>query len=605
MSLDIVPVSDAFWLGQRIAVTLRLRDATDSALLDAPVTCWTSWGRLAARHALGLDRGVSVSGRTGAAGLFKVRLEPPLAKPLSDAEQAVLEAELAGLDAVGVRTPAAAAKALQHMVSRYRAQGALLHDVVDRLFGGLGPPIDSNPHAAWPTFPVTLLAVAESPRGGAPGIRATTLRARDWRGPWFAALRQTLLTDQRIDKALVDALPTEGKAAAVDRLVGTARTFAGLQRGAVVAGIRDSIANIALSRVVDANAAELADAVADVAAGVGSAMGAISRGGLVVVDTIERARTETTAKLDLARFDQRLTMLEQTQVTAADLTALEDGLRSETKQAIEVAVSDLSLRLDAKLEQSVFDTQFGAIQEQLTGLGQTAVLRSELDALRDQLRGAAIEAAVAEVDRVVARLHEQFVSPDQLAEMNERTEKLSTRIEQLEGSAVTRDALDAELKEIRAATLDAVQRSMAEAVEGLRKEFATTEAFNAVSVRTDKIESRVGTLEERVLTRAVLEEVGSAIERRAVEAAVARTDELAQQLRRDFATSDDLESVRKQVSGKADTATLAALRGDVDALKAENRGVATRLDTLDNNVRDLRNTIRPPRGPGGSSGRGQ
>jgi hypothetical protein len=601
LSLRIEPMAPVFWLGQRTTVTLRLQDAAGASVLDAPVTCWTSWGRLAARHELCLDRGASVFSRSGTAGLLTVRLESPLTSPVSDAERALLEAELSRLDPSAEGTPAAAREALQQIIARYRAEGGgVFRAVIDRLFEELGPPPASNPNAPWPTIPVTLLAVAEGPRGGAPTVRTATLRARDWRGAWLAALREVLLNDRQVDKALDDALSGES-GPSVERLVGAARTFAGLERGGVAAGIRELIASIALNRFVDANATRLGEAVTEVATGVGSATGAITRGGLVVLDTIERARSTTPVTADLGSLKQRLDGLERSQITAADLTALEGRVRTETSGILETALSGLSAEVERKLDRSSFDQQFRDLLGQVTRLEETTLSRDALDGLCDQLTAAAVDAARARVERAVEGLSERFVMAEQFQEVRERTTGLSSRIERLEGSVITRDRLDARASEIEAAALDAARRKVSELARDLRREFVTAEALGAVSERTARIEGRVVALETRVVTRDVLEGLGTAIERQAVDAARARMDELTGQLRQDFASSADLDSMHQQLAGKADATAVTSLRGDLSRLTADSRAVSTRLEALDGRVATLGESIRPRRGPGGPS----
>jgi len=331
-----------------------------------------------------------VSGRSGTAGLLTMRLEPPLSAPAGHAEQALLEAELSRLDPAAAGTPALAAKELQQSAARYRAEGGgLLRAVVDRLFAELETPPASNPNAPWPTIPVTLLAMAEAPRGGPPTLRAATLRARDWRGAWLAALREALLGGRQVDKALDDALAGD-REPSVERLVGTARAFAALERGAAAAGLRESVASIALNRFLDANAARLGDAVAEVATAVGSATGAISRGGLVVLDTIERARATTPGKADLS-----------------DLSDLEGRLRGETRDALESALAGLSAEVGQKLDRSSFDQELGALRRQLEGKADKrtlADLRGELDGVRTESR--AVSARVETLDRSVVSLRE-------------------------------------------------------------------------------------------------------------------------------------------------------------------------------------------------------
>jgi hypothetical protein len=238
---------------------------------------------------------------------------------------------------------------------------------------------------------------------------------------------------------------------------------------------------------------------------------------------------------------------------------------------------------------------------QVTRLEETTLSRDALDGLCDQLTAAAVDAARARVERAVEGLSERFVMAEQFQEVRERTTGLSSRIERLEGSVITRDRLDARASEIEAAALDAARRKVSELARDLRREFVTAEALGAVSERTARIEGRVVALETRVVTRDVLEGLGTAIERQAVDAARARMDELTGQLRQDFASSADLDSMHQQLAGKADATAVTSLRGDLSRLTADSRAVSTRLEALDGRVATLGESIRPRRGPGGPS----
>src|SRR5574337_181978 len=97
VSLDVLP--QPAWLGQPLAVTVRVRDQGGSPRAGVAVTVQAGVGRLVWMFGFSRIEGQAVTVLTGADGAAELELLTPPAEPLSEIQQAALEVALQRLDA--------------------------------------------------------------------------------------------------------------------------------------------------------------------------------------------------------------------------------------------------------------------------------------------------------------------------------------------------------------------------------------------------------------------------------------------------------------------------------------------------------------------------
>lgn len=408
-TLRLVPTTETPWLGQGVGIVGQVLDSAGRGVPNATVTCVTSSGLLSATAGTERQSGAAVSLTTEPGGVVRFHLGPPLAPPLDPAPAAALQAELAQLPPAA-RTPDAARDALVALAARYRAEGAaFLRTAVDRLFDSF-PAEEQSALAPWPVMPVTLIAMAGGQAGRAEYVTVLTLRTRNWLGGWLGALRAAVAGDTRLGEALKN-LDSSAEAGAdlSQALIRATDAFAGLERGAVGARLRDAAAGAAVNRYVERVAPKLeADAIINTVRTAGASKAAISAGGFAVFEAI-RATQDVQDTIITPRgpggFEGRLDLLDSRlgtlEASALDRRAL-DALRAELERAS--------------------DTRLGGVEAGLAGVSQRlgaveakAVDRAALDGLRDDI----------------------------LSRTDERLGRLQGRLDELETRRLDRAELDA------------------------------------------------------------------------------------------------------------------------------------------------------------------
>jgi hypothetical protein len=457
------------WLGQGIAVSLRLLDAAGRGMPGAPVTCVATWGVLAGRAGVAVTRGASVEAVTGAGGNVSLRLDPPLDPPLDRGPKAALEAELVRLSSA----EGSVATALRAFAARYRAEAsAALRAAVDRLFADRAVE-PTRLTAPVPLLPVTLIAVVDEGEGV---LALATVRVRDWRGPWLAALRDAVTADERLAEALKHITVEGAKGADLARtLVGASAAVAGLERSRLGQKFRDEIAGVAVNGFLLENARHIGEeGLASVVRAAGASSAAIKGGGLKVFETVRTvqempgSRAAGGAVIDAGRLEGLATRIEGLESRAVDRAALE-GLRSDLGDQLGRIRADLQRELDAKVDRGAIDARLAALERDL-------VTRADLAGLQSQLAGKADATTVAGFQSELARLRTE-------------TDRLATgvgrRLEALERDRVNRADI-AGLESQLAGKADAT--TVAELGRGLER----------VRADTMRISSRVDTVNLRL-----------------------------------------------------------------------------------------------------------
>jgi hypothetical protein len=190
VSLDVLP--QPAWLGQPLAVTVRVRDQGGSVRAGVPVTVQSGVGRLVYMFGFSRIEGQAVTVVTGADGTADLELITPPAEPLSEIQQAALITALARLDA-GAPDPLKLAAAFRALAADYqlersynlrRAIDVYVRERREAMIDSLNP---GRWRLVWPEDSALLQADALAPDGGG-GSTARAVRAvrwKNWVGAWL------------------------------------------------------------------------------------------------------------------------------------------------------------------------------------------------------------------------------------------------------------------------------------------------------------------------------------------------------------------------------------------------------------------------------------
>jgi hypothetical protein len=323
VSLEVLP--QPAWLGQPLAVTVRVRDQGGSPRAGVAVTVQSGLGRLVWMFGFSRVEGQAITVLTGADGAAELELLTPPAEPLSEIQQAALEGALAGLDA---RAPdplkleaafrdLAADYSLERNYNLRRALDLYVAERRAAMVDSLNP---GRWRLAWPEDSALLQADALAPEGGGSSTARAlrTVTWKNWVGAWLAFLADVLRESARLAERLAGA----GGGARGSRLVGdllfeTRRALAqrpGLSaewvgRREVAAAVRDYVSGDLAALQPEARAAVLTQlevAAADVRpTHLGSyTLVASSKAELVgQIGALELANAATLAEMQAIRSD--------------------------------------------------------------------------------------------------------------------------------------------------------------------------------------------------------------------------------------------------------------------------------------------------------------
>lgn len=533
------------WLGQRPRIVVQVTDPQGRGMPNIPVTCITTWGILTARTDTAQQRGASITMNTGQGGLLSLSLQPPLTPPLPDAAWSSLAVALESLgdaDAGAART----GPALAALADRYRLEASeALRTAIDRLHETFGAD-PANVNSGFPVLPVTLMALTGETDGPAQ-ITIATLLIQNWLGAFLEMLSDAVTRDDRLATMLAP-LQTNGATGEnlARGLIGATRAVAGLERGRLGQAARDEALGGVVNHFVAQNI-ERFDAVvlADVVRAAAASGTAISSGGFAVFNAIETTkdvrdvtgiRGADAAQLNqqLATLDGRMDRAESSMVTQQALDAFGKDMQASTNALITQSKAELTTQFDGRL----------------VSLENDRVGKADLAALDTRLSQRAVADQTAlrqELNRTIdTRLGGVALSAD--------LSQLQTRLTTLEGTAVQRGDLQAEIGRQTATQLQAVTTRL----DGLE--------------RTGVTQSRLDAFGQDILAGA------NANAQRLTDSA--RTD------------------LGRAIAAKADTTELRAVDTRVSTLQVSAQNTGTRLDTLDQKVGTVRSpTLNNPRTP--------
>lgn len=545
-------VTPAAYLGQPVSLLAEVIDARGEAVPGAVVTFVTTWGRLRAIRAEGVQTGGTLKLRTGPDGSARATLLPPLSEPLYESQQAALAAALRRLDPEAA-TPRAVEADLRLLVREYQWEASIdLRAAVDVFFREFRARILDTVNqydylASWNYFDSTVIAYIQDEMSGA--VHATAalrLAFKDWLAPWMEVYLDALRAEGRLSGQLRDAKGFVRDAPLLHEIiVARMRDYVASQRGLAgeFAGRR-----VAETAARDFLARDLADLPLEsrvaLVPTLETAAGTIVNVDPRVFSAIGQTRVDLDRKIDAA-----VGQLDPGKI--GGLFDRIDGLqglldskldRGQLDNALGVAFAQFETRLAADLD--------GRVQNQIG----SALSRFETR-LAAELQGR-IE---AQIGSALAGFEDRFTR-DLTAKLDERFNGIDKRMVGLESQ------LDAK------ADLGALAGLEAGLLDRLREFDRTIDA--RVNARVAGMEAglnqRLGAVEEGL--RAKLDVGQFANFERSVNAALARKVETS--------TFDSFSSTVGQ---------------QITQLETRTTTLNTTLNNLNTSVLDIRNTLRGPR----------
>jgi hypothetical protein len=230
VSLDVLP--QPAWLGQPLAITLRVRDQGGSARAGVAVTVQTGLGRLVWMFGFSRIEGQAVTVLTGADGAAELELVTPPAEPLSEIQQAALEVALGGLDA-GAPDPLKLESAFRNLAADYvlernynlrRAIDVYVRERREAMVDSLNP---GRWRLSWPVDSALLQADALAPAGGGSSTARAVLAVtwKNWIGAWLEFLGDVLRESAQLEQKLAAASGGETGGRLVGNLLFETRRF--------------------------------------------------------------------------------------------------------------------------------------------------------------------------------------------------------------------------------------------------------------------------------------------------------------------------------------------------------------------------------------------
>ena len=242
------------FLGQAVNLVVTAIEAGGKRpRVGAPLTLFTTFGRLRASDGLISQDGNAVTVRTDGNGVARALLLPPVSEGITSVQQDTLEVALRLLDP-DAPTPRESEDGLREIALRYRLDGNLqlrrAIDVYFRDFGrGLMETLNVRDYLlAWSYLDSTVLAYARDDSGST-AVNATaalTIRTKNWLAPWLETIEDLARSESRLAQDLARAKVAGETGALLGRVYDGVNDFVSAQRGLVGGYVGQRIAESSL-----------------------------------------------------------------------------------------------------------------------------------------------------------------------------------------------------------------------------------------------------------------------------------------------------------------------------------------------------------------------
>jgi hypothetical protein len=367
------------FLGQAVNLVVTAIEAGGKRpRVGAPLTLFTTFGRLRAADGLSSQAGNAVTVRTDGNGVARALLLPPVSEDIPRLQQDTLEVALRILDP-DARTPRESEDGLREIARQYRLDGNLhLRRAIDVYFRDFGRGQMETLNVSdylltWPYLDSTVLAYARDDSGSTAvdATAALTIRTKNWLGPWLETIEVLTRAESRLAQDLARAKETGETGALLGRVYDGVNDFVSAQRGLVGEYVGQRIAEsslrdflqggiedlprekqLAIFPVLDAASHTVASSDASVLGAVGETRVELRQ----ELDTrIEGVETRSVELLD-TRVDDLQTQL-NSKVGPSDLNDLRvelndriDRIPTRDLDLLSARVEELQAQLDLKVD---------------------------------------------------------------------------------------------------------------------------------------------------------------------------------------------------------------------------------------------------------------
>jgi hypothetical protein len=391
------------FLGQAVNLVVTAIEAGGKRpRVGAPLTLFTTFGRLRAADGLISQDGNAVTVRTDGNGVARAMLLPPVSEDIPSVQQDTLEVILRLLDP-DAPTPRETEEGLREIARRYRLDGNLelrrAIDVYFRDFGrGLMETLNVRDYLlAWTYLDSTVLAYARDDSGSTAvdATAALTIRTKNWLAPWLETIEDLARSESRLDQDLARAKVAGETGALLGGVYDGVKDFVSAQRGLVGGYVGQRIAESSLRDFLQSGIEDLPrekqlaifpslDAASHtIAAADASVLGAVGETRVELRQELD-TKIEDVETRNLKVLDTRVGDL-QTQLNSKVGNAELDDLRVELNDRIDrLPTRDLDLliarmdQLQTQLDVKVDNTTLTEALHGKADVGEIATLRTDL-----------------------------------------------------------------------------------------------------------------------------------------------------------------------------------------------------------------------------------
>ncbi|MEO7151229.1 MAG: hypothetical protein ABIX46_05890, partial [Burkholderiaceae bacterium] len=265
LALEVRP--QPAWLGQSLALTLRISDAGGTPRAGVAVALQTGAGTLVWMYGYTRVEGQAITVLSGADGTADVELVRAPSEPLSELQQAAFDTAFTALDAtapdpIKLEADFRALADLYLLERSYNLRRAIDIHVRDRREAMLASINPGTWRFAWPVDSVLVQADALAAGGGGNTVaRAVrTVEWKNWVGAWLEFFADALREGAGLDAKFGQALGRAGSAEVLVDLLGQAQRFVADQSGRTAQWLGQKTIDSAVARVVSSDLDNVAPA---------------------------------------------------------------------------------------------------------------------------------------------------------------------------------------------------------------------------------------------------------------------------------------------------------------------------------------------------------
>jgi hypothetical protein len=390
LAVSIDPRPQPAWLGQPLALTVRVADQGGTPRVGVAVTVQAGAGRLGWMYGFQRIEGEAITVLTGADGTAELDLVRDPSEPLSQVHQAALENALAALDVqagdpLKLEADFRALAQIYLLDRSYNLRRAIDIHVRDRRDAMLSSINPGNWRLFWPIDSVLVQADALAPGGGGNAVAraVVTVQWKNWVGAWLEFLGDVLREAAGLDKKFAAALGRGRDAGVLADLLGEAQRFVAGQSGRSALWLGQKTIESAVSKLVSSDLENLKPEVrAAVLTQLEVAAREVSPTALGAFTLVSRTRKELAGalagvgQLSLERLTRAENLLAQVDSRALQVEAAAAGVL----QAQQTLGTDIT-RFNGDLAR--FDAELAGFDNSRVTLGRSIEgLQTDLSALQ-------------------------------------------------------------------------------------------------------------------------------------------------------------------------------------------------------------------------------